>query len=881
MNLCLTCREIGSEAASGLARTTRDVAVALARDGHSVQLLSDVPPGPAPELTDPAPELPGVRVVRLAPCPAAAQMQGAERESAAGNLIHAAAVYREVRRIHEQEQPVDAVIAPLWRSEGAVCLLDDSFPTIVSCMTSLQTLTELDDSHLQAPDIAERRALERSVLARSRYLRGVTRAALAKTVRDYGLRPELIAVIGHGLEDRRQPDLSAPEHAAVRVLFVGRSEARKGADTLLAAALELLSEGAPASFTLAGASGDPSLRALFEREAQQRHWLRDAVRFAGTVSAAQLDALYAESDIVCVASRYASHSVVLVEAMMFGKAIVTCDAGGIGEVVDAQRDALVCQPGDAGALAAALRRLVADPRLRAQLGGAARQSYARRFQAEQAARRMQAFVAEVIASRRRTAPQAGDVQAQLEALLAEVLALSPQQAGTAAGTLLDSRDQLAEQTIERLRAAARATPAPGTRRRSQIPRVTAVVVTRNRPGPVLRALDSLAQTETPLRTIVVDNDSAPAVSERLARDCAARAGVQLDRAARNLGRAGGRNRGASLAQSELVLFLDDDAELMPGALEHLLRELDRNPSAGAVSATVVGPDAVVQHSGGSLQRGAEIATFGLIGSGSPFASGTLPASGPAGWTPGTAMLARRTLIEELPFDEQIGACFEDCEWCYRVALMYPDSFRRCREALVLHHSLPAAPEASARDLRSDLGRLASCARFYQRHGVLLGPWLFELAPELRPREAGRDLAGARLLMELILAKGTDWTLAAWRAGELNGILILDAAHQPAGPPPAEHELEQSQLESMRLREALAAQAGALAAQQETLAELDAQLATLSTEAAFLRQRHETLSRVEQGGWWRLRRRALPAIELLTWLRASAASTRARRSARRT
>ena len=57
---------------------------------------------------------------------------------------------------------MDAVLAPLWRSEGAICLLDDRFPTVVSCMTSLRTLTEVDDSYQQLEDIEERLSEHRS-----------------------------------------------------------------------------------------------------------------------------------------------------------------------------------------------------------------------------------------------------------------------------------------------------------------------------------------------------------------------------------------------------------------------------------------------------------------------------------------------------------------------------------------------------------------------------------------------------------------------------------------------------------------------------------------------------------------------------------------------
>jgi hypothetical protein len=61
----------------------------------------------------------------------------------------------------------------------------------------------------------------------------------------------------------------------------------------------------------------------------------------------------------------------------------------------------------------------------------------------------------------------------------------------------------------------------------------------------------------------------------------------------------------------------------------------------------------------------------------------------------------------------------------------------------------------------------------------------------------------------------------------------------------ETELAQAQAEIHRLRQAVEAQ-------ERTL--------------DYLRQRHETLCRVEQGGWWRLRQRLLPLLRLAGRLR---------------
>jgi glycosyltransferase involved in cell wall biosynthesis/GT2 family glycosyltransferase len=802
-----------------------DLAEALAQAGHSVHLLTDVPVAAAADLGEVSVETPHVPV-------GSGQLADAGPESALDDLMYASAVYREVRRIHEEDRPVDAVLAPLWRSEGAVCMLDDRFPTIVSCMTSLRTLTEVDDSSRLAPGIAERLSLEREALARSRYLHGLTDAVLSKTIRDHDLRPDATAVIGRGLHDRSDPELRhAQGTGPLRVLFVGRIERRKGVDTLLAAARELVAERAAVRFTIVGAHGDPTYRDLCQRMVSESPEFGDRVRFVGAVADPELDRLYAESDIVCAPSRYESHGVVLIEAMMFGKSIVTCDAGGIGEVVDAGGNALLSPPEDAGALAASLRRLAADSVMRTEMGLAARKAYEQRFDARAIARRMQSFMEDVVALHSHAGAAAGDIETRLQKLLEDSLVKGPDAACALAHELLHPHDAV---TVRRLRAAAQAAPAPPPS--ASAAQVSALVVTRDRPGLLRSALDSLELAGTPPRTIVIDNDSTPAMAWRVAAECAGRPHAELRRSDRNLSRAEGRRLGAELIETPMVLLLGDDAELLPGALEHLAAELDAHPGTAAVTATILTPDGIIQHSGGSLELGDEIATFGLIGAGSVYAPDALPPTGPAGWVPSTAMLVRRELLQEFVLDERMAA-YEDSEWCYRVSLTRPCAFRRSREALVLHHR-PArqfegsGPRSGARAIEL----LAACARFYERHGLLLGPWLSELVPELRSADGTCDLAGARVLMELLLAKGPAWTSAAWTDGTLSG--LLSAGRRQADLRSAEAALE-------RAREGLESQEEAI---------------------AYLRRRNETLCRIEQGGWWRLRARVLPALRLAGWLR---------------
>jgi glycosyltransferase involved in cell wall biosynthesis len=378
-------------------------------------------------------------------------------------------------------------------------------------------------------------------------------------------------------------------------------------------------------------------------------------------------------------------------------------------------------------------------------------------------------------------------------------------------------------------------PAAGTNRAPGRPagaRVTAIVLSRDRPEQALRAIDSLRSSAVSFDTLVIDNNSDPAAGAALADGCAVREPVTLRRFDRNLGCAGGRQLAVGEVDTEYVLFMDDDAELDPGALDLLVAELEAHPHCCAVSATVLFPDGRVHHSGGRVSVSSGVASFSLIGHGEPGVDG-LPDTGPAGWVPGTAALIRRDVFEEFPVDERMAAYYEDNEWCYRVEGARPGSFRRSLEATAVHgfpFEFPADGAFVTRSLAVE--RLLDHARFFERHGTLLAS-VFDFVPELRDADGHCDVPAAQILMELLLAKGSDWTLMEWMNCNLDGLL-------GAGRRFAAQAARTSHLERQ------------IAAQREIL--------------PYLHERHATLQRIEDGGWWRLRQHLLPALRAYWRLR---------------
>lgn len=376
--------------------------------------------------------------------------------------------------------------------------------------------------------------------------------------------------------------------------------------------------------------------------------------------------------------------------------------------------------------------------------------------------------------------------------------------------------------------------------------VAAVLLSRDRPHRALAAIDSLAANETAIETLVIDNNSAPEAGRELAAGCSERAGVSVKRLERNLGCAGGRRLGIELTDSEYVLLLDDDAELEPGAVDALRADLDAHPQAAAVTATVMLPSGLTHHSGGWMRVSGAVAEFGLLGIGEPI--DRLAPSGPVDWVPGTAALIRRSVLREFPIEGDMRAYCEDNEWCYRVERARPGSFRRCVEARAVHHlTAKPRPGIDFPSRSAAVARLETYAWFYARHRKLLGGDLFELVPELQHTDGSPDLEAARLLMDLVLAKGGDWLFMEWMNGGLDVLLR------------ARTRVLEANAEQRELKLRLAGAHAELAALRQLIAQRDAHVGALLI-------RHGQLLAIEQGGWWRLRGRVRPALDLFGRIR---------------
>jgi glycosyltransferase involved in cell wall biosynthesis len=389
----------------GIARYMHQLARSVAALGHRVHVLTRGTGKDRVDFED------GVWVHRIVP-------RHAERPPLPGEIRvpqaiwdHAATMLREVERIAGHRM-VDCVYAPLWDAEGLAVHLDGRFPLVVALQTPMRLWLAShghmrSNEHFMAEIGRPMLALEKILLEGATGIHAISAAIVHEIAEGYAvtLEPPRVTIAPLGLEDwtllPSQAPLPVPD-GAIRLLFVGRLEARKGIDVLLATAKRLLRRYPHVHLDIVGndsipGPGDVTHRAAFEADPAMAE-IRDRIAFHGEVGDEALRGFYRACDIFVAPSRYESFGLILLEGMMFRKPVVGCSAGGMVEIVEDGETGLLAEPGDAGSLEACLSRLIEDPELRARLGSTGRRLYEEAFTPERMATDVVDFLARVAAA---------------------------------------------------------------------------------------------------------------------------------------------------------------------------------------------------------------------------------------------------------------------------------------------------------------------------------------------------------------------------------------------------------------------------------------------------------------------------------------------------
>jgi GT2 family glycosyltransferase len=202
-------------------------------------------------------------------------------------------------------------------------------------------------------------------------------------------------------------------------------------------------------------------------------------------------------------------------------------------------------------------------------------------------------------------------------------------------------------------------------------RLSIVIVTFNSATEIDACLTSLVAhaASVDCETVIVDNASSDGTA------AAVRArwpGVRVLDAGRNLGFAGGSNFGIRRTAGELILLLNPDTVVRPGALEALIAALDARPDAA-----VAGPRLVDGDGRPELSFGRMIGPFAevrqkLLVKGNdrrmPFVAAYVDRltnrPGDVGWVSGACLLVRRADAEAVGLlDERYFMYAEDVDFC--------------------------------------------------------------------------------------------------------------------------------------------------------------------------------------------------------------------------
>ena len=217
------------------------------------------------------------------------------------------------------------------------------------------------------------------------FLKGTNRIALVQNGDDaaalisIGIPKGRIALIpGSGVDVDRFTPLPEP-NGPPTFAFVGRLLDDKGIRTLIAAHRLLRARVPDAQLMIAGTPDVANPASVTEAEAKSWN-AQPGVAWLGHVS--DIAGFWAQAHVAVLPSRREGLPLSLMEAAACGRAMIATDVPGCREIVAHDQTGLLFPLNDATALADAMARLAADPRLRSRYAAAARKRVVEKFAAE-------------------------------------------------------------------------------------------------------------------------------------------------------------------------------------------------------------------------------------------------------------------------------------------------------------------------------------------------------------------------------------------------------------------------------------------------------------------------------------------------------------------
>lgn len=196
------------------------------------------------------------------------------------------------------------------------------------------------------------------VLRRADGVRTVSERVRNRLISRFNIAPEKI-VVHPVVSDLSglQPRISKPWPEVPTLIAPCRFTEQKGLDVLLEACVELKKRGQKFALKLIG-SGP------LEKQLKSDVIAMGLGDDVSVESWADRNTMWRDADMFVLSSNYEGWGRTIVEAMATGVAVVTTDVGCVGSLFRPQVDGIVVQPGDAGALASGIMRMLEDEKRR-------------------------------------------------------------------------------------------------------------------------------------------------------------------------------------------------------------------------------------------------------------------------------------------------------------------------------------------------------------------------------------------------------------------------------------------------------------------------------------------------------------------------------------
>ncbi|MBE0480810.1 MAG: glycosyltransferase family 4 protein [Dehalococcoidia bacterium] len=223
----------------------------------------------------------------------------------------------------------------------------------------------------------------------------VARASAEDTIRAFKLREDRVRVVYNGIDTVAFSRQEVRKESNGIVIVAKAGDRKKGVPFLLKA-VQLLKGDIDVRVNIVGDQGDDD---GFGENLVRDLGLADRVTFTGVVSKDELARLYSAAEIAITASIYEGFGLPAAEAMSCGTPVIVTRAGALPEIVGKDGAGMLVPPADPAALAAAIKRLLADGPLRREMGEASRKRIEECFSWEATARNTVEVYREVVRAR--------------------------------------------------------------------------------------------------------------------------------------------------------------------------------------------------------------------------------------------------------------------------------------------------------------------------------------------------------------------------------------------------------------------------------------------------------------------------------------------------